>query len=48
MALWLIPIMNDDRTAGFYRGEGLNNNGDPASYNRDSVTGVQIGITHKF
>ena len=39
---------DDDQIAGFYRGEGLNNNGDPASYNRDSVTGVQIGITHKF
>lgn len=38
----------DDLVAGFYRGAGLNNNGDPASYNRDSVTGVQIGITHRF
>lgn len=38
----------DDQVAGFYRGEGLNNEGDPASYNRDSVTGVQIGVTHKF
>ena len=25
---------DDDQVAGFYRGEGLNNNGDPASYNR--------------
>lgn len=38
----------DDQVAGFYRDEGLNNFGDPASYNRDSVTGVQIGVTHKF
>lgn len=38
----------DDQVAGFYRGEGLNNQGDPASYNRDSVTGVQVGMTHRF
>ena len=38
----------DDQVAGFYRGEGLNNQGDPASYNRDSVTGVQVGVTHRF
>ena len=38
----------DDQVAGFYRNEGLNNQGDPDSYNRDRVTGVQVGITHRF